>query len=156
MTVGADPVVRITADCPVIAPAVVDKAITLYETRAPDYAYIDGYPIGLGAVEVLSFSVLKQINKEIGAEQSYYREHVVPYLLEKPEKFKLAIERAEPCYYRPKLRVCVDESPDLEVVRRICEHFYPRKDFSSYEVIQFLDENPGIVAINKGVKQKTI
>lgn len=151
----AEVVVRIAADCPIVAPEVIDKAVALYGMRFPDYAYIEGYPTGLGAVEVLRVSAIKQVCKEVTSGANYYREHVVPYLLENPDRFKLAIKQAEPRCYRPELRVCVDEPVDLEVVSRICEYFYPRKDFSAYEVIEFLDKNPDIVAINKYVKQRT-
>jgi spore coat polysaccharide biosynthesis protein SpsF len=152
---GAEVVVRITADCPLVAPEVIDKAVELYEMQSPDYAYIDGYPIGLGAVEVLRVSAIKQVCKEVASGANYYREHVVPYLLENPDRFKLAIEQAEPQCCRPELRVCVDEPLDLEVVCRICEYFYPRKDFSAYEVIEFLDKNSEVAVINKYVKQRT-
>jgi spore coat polysaccharide biosynthesis protein SpsF len=153
--VGADVVVRITADCPIIDAEIIDKVIALYEISKPDYAFIDGYPNGLGAAEVLKFSTLKQIDGQIKSGESYYREHVVPYLLENPGKFNLAVERAEKNCYRPELRLCVDEMADIVVIRRICEHFYPRKDFGAHEVIQFLDMNPTVAAINKDVKQKT-
>ena len=148
-----DVVVRITGDCPLIAPEVIDKAVALYEAESPDYAYIQGYPQGLGAAEVLSVAVLKRAWEE--TEQEYDCEHVMPYLLKNPEQFKLAIKQVEPPCYRPDLRVCVDEPADLKVVRRICEHFYPRKDFGAYEVIQFLDNNPNVAQINKNVEQKT-
>jgi spore coat polysaccharide biosynthesis protein SpsF (cytidylyltransferase family) len=154
-TVGADVVVRITGDCPIVDAEIIDKVITLYEIRKPDYAFIDGYPNGLGAAEVLKFSTLKQIDGQIKSDESYYREHVVTYLLENTGEFNLVIERAEKDCYRPELRLCVDEVADLEVVRRICEHFYPRKDFGTHEVIHFLDMNPAVAAINKDVKQKT-
>lgn len=152
---GAEVVVRITADCPVVAPEVIDRAVELYEKQSPDYAYIDGYPTGLGAVEVLRVSAIKQAYKEVVSNANYHREHVVTYLLENPDRFKLAVAQAEPRCRRPELRVCVDEPSDLEVVSRICEYFSPRKDFSAYEVIEFLDKNPEVAALNKYVKQRT-
>ena len=94
-TVEADVVVRITADCPVIAPEVIDKVIILYENQNPDYAFIDGYPNGLGAAEVLSLAALERASDQIDTDEGYHREHVMTYLLENHEKFRLAIERAE-------------------------------------------------------------
>ncbi|MCK4821032.1 hypothetical protein KA005_35030, partial [bacterium] len=151
----ADPIVRITGDCPLIEPAVIDEAINLYDETHADYVYIKGYPIGVGEVEVLPLSALERILKETTSEDIYYREHVMTYIMDYPEKFKVNIQEAPELYQRSDIRLTVDEPDDLEVIRRICEHFSPRVDFSLPEVIEFLDQHPEIAALNAHVKQKT-
>jgi hypothetical protein len=65
----------------------------------------------------------------INGDESYYREHVVTYLLENTEEFNLVIERAEKDRYRPELRFCVDEVADLEVVLQDLRAFLPTEGF---------------------------
>lgn len=152
--VGADPVIRITADCPLIDPGIIDQAIDAYMAAPADYLYIDGYPNGLGAAEVISLSGLKRAFFATGPSDAYYREHVMTYLTANPDDFLLRIERAPENLFWPELRLCVDEALDLEVVRLVCRHFAPRMDFTAAEIISFLREKTGITAINADVVQK--
>ena len=150
----ADPIIRITADCPLIDPAVIDEMIDLYIKYPYDYVFIEGYPRGSDGAEVLSFSSLQRTLKETSPDDTYYREHVMTYIVDHPEKFRLKIEKAPEPLRRPDLRLCVDEQADLDVVRYICGHFAPREDFTLSEIIAFLDQHPKIAALNRHVKQK--
>ena len=67
----------------------------------------------------------------------------------------LAIGEAPVPCYRPELRLSVDEPADLEVVRAVVVHFGARLDFTTAEVIAFLDAHPEIVALNRHVRQTT-
>ncbi|MFC1511503.1 cytidylyltransferase domain-containing protein [Candidatus Margulisiibacteriota bacterium] len=150
-----DVVVRITADCPLIDYQIVDLVLQLYENEKADYIYIDGYPRGLADVELLSYKALKQSELETDKTQNCYREHVVTYILDHPEKFKLKITSAPLKFCREKYRFCVDEMSDLKLVRMIYEHFLPRHDFNLEEIIAYVDKNPELAKINQNVKQKT-
>ncbi|MDD5759672.1 MAG: hypothetical protein PHI06_11400 [Desulfobulbaceae bacterium] len=77
------------------------------------------------------------------------------YLTDNPEMFSLNILQAPPALHRPEIRLSVDEGADLELVRKVCHHFYPRLDFSASEIIACLDHNPSWVQGNAHVKQKT-
>ena len=84
----ADIVVRITADCPLIDPAVVDKVVQCFLEGGYDYVsnvlrYT--YPDGLDT-EVFSFAALEQAWRE--ATKASEREHVTPYFEE--GKFRVA------------------------------------------------------------------
>ena len=133
-------IVRITADCPLIDPRIIDQAIEVYLQSSADYVFISGYPNGLGAAEVLPVSVLQRAYEETDPSQTYYREHVTTYILENPSKFTLHIKQALPELSRPDLKLSVDEQHELDLIRSICEHFYPRIDFSTREIISFLEQ----------------
>jgi spore coat polysaccharide biosynthesis protein SpsF len=84
----AEIVVRITSDCPLIDPEVVDKTIAAFLEKRPDYAsncLQRTYPRGLDT-EVISFTALSRAWQI--AHKSYEREHVTPYIIEHPEDFK--------------------------------------------------------------------
>jgi len=153
---NAKAVVRITADCPLVDPEVINGVLKHYEENpAFDYIFIEGYPIGLGAVELISSFALETSYKETEVTQTYYREHVMTYILDNPDKFSVYTEKTSKKVQRD-YRLCVDELDDLKVVRKVYEHFLPRLDFSSGDIIQFLDTHPNIPKINQHVKQKTI
>jgi spore coat polysaccharide biosynthesis protein SpsF len=153
---SAKAVVRITADCPLVDPEIINKVLKLYEKNpASDYIFIEGYPIGLGAVELISSSALKTSYNETEVKHIYYREHVMTYIIDNPDKFSIYIKKTSRKVQKD-YRLCVDELDDLEVVRKIYEHFLPRLDFSSEDIIQYLDSHPNIPKINQHVKQKAI
>ena len=151
----ADLVVRVTADCPLIDPTVIDQACDRYARSRSDYVCFDGYPNGLGDVEVVRVAALRRAAAETSTAETLYREHVTTYLKAHPEIFVLAIGEAPVPCYRPELRLSVDEPADLEVVRAVVVHFGARLDFTTAEVIAFLDAHPEIVALNRHVRQTT-
>lgn len=152
---GADVIVRITADCPLIDPAIIDQTVDMYMEKPADYVFFNGYPNGLGAAEVLTLTALRQARAETSPEDVYYREHVMTYLTDNPDKFSLEIYQAPAEFFRPELRLSVDESDDLELVRRVCNAFYPRFNFSTREIIDFFDRNSELAVLNAHVIQKT-
>jgi len=86
---NADVVVRITSDCPLIDPVVVDHVIEQFLNNDCDYCSNSlqrTYPRGLDT-EVFSFDALSKAWNE--SKKDYEREHVTPYIIENPDKFKL-------------------------------------------------------------------
>jgi spore coat polysaccharide biosynthesis protein SpsF (cytidylyltransferase family) len=152
---GAEQVVRVTADCPLIDPAVIDEVITIFEQNPADYVYIEGMPNGLGAAELMPLATLQRVWTLTRPEDAHAREHVMTYITAHPDQFRLTIRACDPAVHRPDWRLCVDEAADLEVIRRIAAHFAPRTDFSGIEIVRFLDASPTILAINHGVRQRT-
>jgi spore coat polysaccharide biosynthesis protein SpsF (cytidylyltransferase family) len=150
----ADPVVRITSDCPLIEPAVIDDTVRGYAKTGADYVYVQGYPRGTGDAEVCSVSALARSLRETRVDEARYREHVVTYLLDHPEKFRLHIPDAPAELRRSGVRLCVDEPADLEVIRAICAHFSPRLDFRLAQTLAFLAEHSAVAALNRHVRQK--
>ncbi len=88
----ASVIVRITADCPLIDPGVIDRTVRAFFEQGADFAanrlpppYKRTYPIGLD-VEVCSFTALERAWNE--AKLPHEREHVMPYLYDQPGRFK--------------------------------------------------------------------
>jgi len=146
---GVDVVVRVTADCPLIDPVVLDEIIEAYKEERCDYASntIDrSYPDGLD-VEVFSFNALEKAWQE--ASLASEREHVTPYIWKNRDKFKI-------CQVTQKknlsgLRWTVDEPEDLMFVKTIYNHLHkPGQVFLMNEVLSLLDKHPEFMQINQG------
>lgn len=139
---GADVVVRITADCPLIDPGVIDRVVERFQRGDCDYAsnalrYT--YPDGLDT-EVFSMAALEQAWRE--AKKPSEREHVTPYL--RSGKFRAAnVENESPS--EPQ-RWTVDHPADLEFVRAVYAAFAGKKDFRYREVLELLKERPELAA----------
>lgn len=145
-----DAIVRITGDCPLVDPAVVDAVVLEFKRSGVDYCSNvepPGFPDGLD-VEVFSLAALKRASLE--TREPYDREHVTPYL-RRAAVFKRANVAPERDF--SGLRWTVDEAADLEVIRRICEHFAPRIDFTWMEVLALFDARPEIFAANSDLKR---
>ena len=142
---GAEIVVRITGDCPLIDPALVDETILEYKTGQFDYvsnSYPPTYPDGLD-VEVFSFAALKLAFEE--AKKPYDREHVTPYLRTQ-DLFKQGAVKGE--IDLSHLRWTVDEPSDFKVVSSIFESFYPNITFSWKQILDLERKQPSIFTLN--------
>lgn len=154
----AEVVVRLTGDCPLIDPEVVDTTVRAFLESDPplDMAanrLAEGrtYPIGQDT-EVCSFQALETAWKE--AEDPYQREHVMPFLYEHRDRFRVLLVKHEKDYGH--LRWTVDTAEDLELVRRIYGHFGGRDDFSWLEVLALFESDPSLAAINAQVQHRGI
>lgn len=146
-----DPIVRITADCPLIDPRVMDKLIQRYSKGDCDYVSnttLNGnYPDGTD-VEVFSFEALETAWKE--AKLSSEREHVTPYIQNNPSKFRLA--RVESDINLSHHRWSVDEKEDLEFVRKVYGHLYKKGQvFYMEDILKLLDKYPSLIKINQHI-----
>jgi glutamate-1-semialdehyde 2,1-aminomutase len=142
----ADVVVRVTGDCPLIDPGVVDTVCERFEGEPADYvSNIEPptYPDGLDT-EVFSFAALARAWREARAPRE--REHVTPFLRESAQFRRLNVAHAED---HSGERWTVDVPADYEVVQKVFEHFHPRRDFSWLEVLQLHDEHPEIFMANQ-------
>lgn len=142
----ADVVVRITGDCPLIDPSLVDKVIRRLKDSNVDYCNITSppsYPDGLDT-EVFTYSALSTAAEK--ASTAFQREHVTPYLREN-ELFKRSVVTSEIDY--SDRRWTVDEPEDLEVIKNVVQHFSPKIDFSFEEIIELELAQPDLFAINK-------
>jgi spore coat polysaccharide biosynthesis protein SpsF len=147
-------VVRITADCPLIDPEVVDKTVGAFLEARPDYAsnvLVRTYPRGLDT-EVMSFAALGRAWQ--GARRPYEREHVTPYIYEHPAEFKLLSVTSEGDYSGH--RWTVDTPEDLELVRAIYARVTDKTTFRSPEVFELLDREPELMDLNRSIAQKAL
>ena len=169
----ADVVVRVTADCPIIDPDLIDNVVNTLLEGKYDFAanrlpppFHRTYPIGLD-VEVCTFAALATAWRE--ASESFHREHVMPYLYEGVELSKVNRQLdygISPRGYRIALlnhttdfgdyRWTVDTPEDLEFVRQIYNRFDGRDDFTWQEVLDLLHNEPKLMEINAGVRHNTL
>lgn len=151
---GADVVVRITSDCPLIAPALIDQVIATYEEGDSDYVsnmLPPSWPYGM-AVEVFSAAALQQAHAE--ATQPAEREHVTPFIYWHPERYRLR-NVASPVDLSQH-RWTVDTPEDYQLVRRLFETLIPaHPEFTQEDILTLLDTHPDWMRINQHIQQKS-
>jgi len=154
----ADIIVRITADCPMMDPALIDSLIQTFLETGVDFGanrlpppWKRTYPIGLD-IEIARFQALEKAWKE--AESQFEREHVMPYLYDQPGRFKIMLAHHEPDY--GEKRWTVDTPLDLALVNKIFGYFSPRIDFSWMEVIDLIKSDPDLENINISISAKNV
>lgn len=141
----ADLVVRITGDCPLIDPTLVDMVVRKLRETNLDYVSNTSppsFPDGLD-VEAFTFSVLETAWRD--ATEPYDREHVTPFMYNS-NKFRVGNIKSEIDY--SALRWTVDEPADLVLVAAIFENFQPRTDFGWKDIISFVKSNEKLAEIN--------
>lgn len=151
-------VVRITADCPLTDPDIIDDCINSFKKAKCDYIsnVVPGertFPRGLD-VEVFSFKALKKAHQK--ATQGYEKEHATSYIWEnKNDEFVIGtIVTATPKYKR-NYRLTVDYPEDFLVIKKIYQKFGTNGKFVSVpEALLYLDSHPKIVAINADCEQR--
>jgi len=153
---GADPVLRITADCPLVDPELVEKLIELYRSGSYDYAAVaagadanssggERFPDGLDA-ECFSFAALEQAWKE--AQDSRDREHVTRFIWRRKGRFRCTKLLADRKY--PPLRLTVDYPQDFVVASRIYEKLFREGDiFHLTDIVDLLGRDPEIIKPNE-------
>lgn len=146
----ATDVVRLTGDCPLADPAVIDHVIGRYREAGVDYAsnaLVPSYPDGLDA-EVFRFAALEAAWKEAALPSE--REHVTPFLYNHPERFRILPVIAE--HDRSALRWTVDNPEDFALVSAIYEALYPLKpDFAMADIIRLMEQRPELAQINRHI-----
>ena len=155
-TFDADAVVRITSDCPMIDPGIVDKVIGEFLDLGEEVDYVSNtvpprtFPRGLD-VEVMTFAALECAWRE--DNDPALREHVTPYIYRNPETFRLhrVANEVDLSHHRWTL----DTPEDLLFIRTVYEHF-GNDYFTWTDAFRYLDQHPEIVRINSGIKQKMI
>jgi spore coat polysaccharide biosynthesis protein SpsF len=152
----AGAVVRITSDCPLIDPGLIDLVIREFRGRYPEIDYCSNvfpqrtYPRGLDT-EILSFHALEQC---WASEQARaIREHVTLHILRNHGLFRICAVKTEPDLSAH--RWTVDTSEDYRFIRCIYDHFRGDR-FTWEEVLTFLRGNPQILEINRDIRQKEI
>ncbi len=140
----ADHVVRLTGDCPLADPSVIDRTIALHLERGTDYAANTPahrtFPKGLD-VEVVRAQCLIRAGRE--AQEPYEREHVTPYFYRHPELFPQVFLSQD--VDEGEVRWTVDRPDDLAFVRAVYGALYAEKpDFTSDDVRAFVRERPDL------------
>jgi spore coat polysaccharide biosynthesis protein SpsF (cytidylyltransferase family) len=145
-----DVLVRLTGDCPLHDPAVLDKVVAHFRTRACDYASNVNpptFPDGLDT-EVFSAAALERTWRE--AKLPSEREHVTPYLRNHPERFRLS--NVTHTTDLSPLRWTLDEERDLAFFRSVYEEL-GRTEFGLEDVLRVLAEAPSLQTLNAGIRR---
>ncbi len=151
----ADPIIRITADCPLVDPQVVDKAIQYYLDHKEEFDYVSNammptYPDGLDT-EVFSFTALKKAWDE--ARRQSEREYVTSYIWKNGQIFRLAnVSHQEDLSF---MRWTVDEDKDFLFVTEIYEGLYKNENEIFYmdNIVSFLEDHPELMRMNHGINR---
>jgi spore coat polysaccharide biosynthesis protein SpsF len=149
----ADVVVRITSDCPLIDPEITEETVRAFLSQEADYAsnaLERTYPRGLDT-EVMTLQALQRAWS--AADQPYQRAHVTPYIYEHPDEFKIVTVTGDSDFSRH--RWTLDTPEDLEFIRAVYARLRGR-DFRWHDVLQVLEREPALIALNRDVAQKPL
>ncbi len=144
----ADVVVRITGDCPLIDPALVDQVINRFKAEGVDYLSNTApasYPDGLDT-EVFCLQALERAGRE--SQDQFDHEHVTPYLRKSGLYKTGAMQHSEDL---SGLRWTVDEPADFQVVSQVFAHFAPNIHFSWTDVLGLQRSQPTLFAANNNI-----
>lgn len=151
----ADLVVRLTADCPLVDPALVDKVVETLRDSEPSLDFVSNMtprtlPRGLDAEGIRS-TALMAAHHEASARQE--REHVTPFLYNNKDRFACRYLLHDPPIEGH--RWTVDHPEDFELVRRILEALYPvNPTFTYQDVLALLEQHQDWPLINRGVYER--
>lgn len=144
---GSDTIVRLTADCPLLDPDVIDATVRLF--LSGEYDYVSNsleptFPDGLDT-EVFRRAALVQAHGE--ATKLSEREHVTSYIWGHPDKFRIGVLKNDRDLSAH--RWTVDHPEDFELVTRIFEALYPANPvFRMKDILEFLGSHPEVLALN--------
>ena len=144
------PIVRITADCPLMEPACIDAVLEAYRAM-PGCQYADNvtprtFPHGLD-VQVVSREALETADAQ--AREPAQREHVLPFVQSQPGRFPQAHVTANGPSHAG-LRITLDYPEDLTLIRGIYERLYPVKpDFGLTDILALQVSDPRLFESNR-------
>jgi len=151
LKINADPIIRITGDCPLIDPFLVEDMLQFYLKNNFDYVsniHPPSYPDGLDT-EIFSFDTLKNAvqNTKLNSE----REHVTPYITKHPDLFKIYNFKNDKDL--SNIRLTVDQKEDLELIRQIYSMMNSKPNFSLNDILNLISEKPELLQINSQIKR---
>jgi len=150
---GADTIVRVTSDCPLADPDVVDDHVRRMDELWDRVDFVtnmlhQSYPLGL-AVEVMPMDTLVRMARL--STTAHLREHVTTLAYEEPSIFR--IENMLIDTDRAHLRWTVDYPQDLEFVRAVYADLYtPGRVFRTAEILELMGSRPALAALSTGVR----
>lgn len=158
-TQKSDLVVRVTSDCPLVDPRIIDLCIKRIKLEKCSYISTShegnkAFPRGLD-VEVFTIDALKTSSKL--ATRGYEKEHVTPYIWEnKNGKFRICDPLWPEKGYIGGFRLTVDYFEDYVLMALLYKKFYRNGNISVKQVLSYLSKNMDLVKINASLKQKSI
>lgn len=154
----ADVIIRVTADCPLIDPDLIDELLVFYRKEDADFAanrlpppWHRTYPIGLDA-EIVSMEMLAKAWRE--AEEKYEREHVMPWFYDTPGRCRVAILDHPEDYGMH--RWTVDTPEDYAMMQALFAKLPDPLTVSWLDVLETIQKNPELEMINASSKAKDV
>ena len=157
---SCDPVIRISADSPLIDPNVIDRVLKKFLDNSYDYVSNNieknqdvweestcNFPLGT-VIEVTTFSALEIAWKN--SDDSFEREHVFPYIQSHPKLFNISTIKSKKNL--SNIRITVDKKNDLKFVREIYKRIAKKNKFITIEDIEkIISKEPSLLEINNDV-----
>ncbi len=144
-------IIRLTGDCPLIDPFLIDEAIDLFISKLSHgcryFGYDTNLPDGMD-FEIFTWGALKEAHEN--SSDPFEREHVTPFMWRQPERFK--VERFKKTNITPQLRFSVDYHEDLELVEEILK--YQEKSglfLGVQEISDLFEKNPKLKELNEKI-----
>lgn len=156
---GYETIIRITSDCPLIDPKIIDNMIRYFNNENEKYQldYLSNslketFPRGFD-VEIFTFNSLKEAYENATLE--YEKEHVTPYIYLNQDKFTIKNYYNSNKYQN--YRLTLDTYEDYLVIKNIYDNIYKEDSMFFYEdIISYLNQYPEIANINQHIKQKKL
>jgi spore coat polysaccharide biosynthesis protein SpsF len=149
---GADIVLKVPSDCPLIDPDIIDRTIAYYLENENDYDFVSNlhpatYPDG-NDVEIMTMATLQEAHAHASSQME--REHTTPYIWERPERFRIGnVEMEGGVDYSMTHRCTIDYEEDYHFIRAVYEALYPSNPlFGVKEILDLLERRPDIYEIN--------
>ncbi|QIZ73125.1 cytidylyltransferase domain-containing protein [Oxynema aestuarii] len=154
-TYQIDPIIRVTSDCPLIDPEIVDRLIQSYLDSQPPVDYFSNclertYPRGMDA-EIFSFKSLEEAFQEATAQPD--REHVTPFIYRQPQRYRIAHLKDKK--NNSHHRWTVDTPEDFQLIEKIIKSLSRSEEKLTFKNCLILLENhPEWSKINTHIEQK--
>ena len=153
----ADRIVRVTADCPLLQPELIDRAIGIADELGVVYVATDldgrmprGFDLEVVGREALEVALEEAIRPD-------EREHVTPFIVRRPGRFPAAPLEAPEWAQRTDVRLTLDEPDDLRMLRALVSGMEASPEsLSGPALFAYLDAHPEVAAINRHVAHRTI
>jgi len=152
---GADTVIKIPSDCPLIDPGLIDEVIGYWLDHPGEYDFVSNlhpatWPDG-NDVEIMTMAVLETAWRE--AVRPLEREHTTPYIWEHPERFRIGnVVMGDGTDYSMTHRFTIDYAEDYDFIRAVFDELYPAgRLFGVSDILRLLERRPDIYAMNAGL-----
>ncbi len=147
---GADTIVKIPSDCPLISPGIVDDVLKFYYENNFDFVsnlHPATYPDG-NDIEVMPMKILEIAWRQ--AEKSFEREHTTPYIWERPDKFRIGnVDWNTGLNFSMSHRFTIDYIEDYEFIKRVYDELFDDKRiFTLCDIMKLLEKKPELMKIN--------
>ena len=154
---NAKTIVRLTADCPLYAPELLDEMlVTYFNKNIERYDYFSNtqdrtFPRGLDT-EIITIAALRKAY--LNAKQNYEREHVTSYIYQHPDEF--TIGQYQQTENLSKYRLTIDTVEDLNLIKELCRDIIAPDKMTISQIIECLQKKPELLALNAHIEQKRL